>query len=315
MRLLVTGASGFIGNAICVEARRRGICARGALHIPRELSVGVERVVVSLLDDHTDWADALREVGVIIHLAARVHLTSDTATDPLAEFRKVNVRGTENLARQAADAGVRRFVMVSTVKVNGESTEPGHPFTALDAPAPQDAYAISKHEAEQGLRAISAQTGMEVVIVRPPLVYGPGVKANFQTMMRWLHRGIPLPLGGVTGNRRSLVALDNLADLLILCLDHPAAANRTFMVSDGEDLSTADLLRRLGQAMNKPARLLPVPPGLLQTGARLLGRGAVAQRLLGSLQVESCLTREVLGWTPPVSVDEGLHRAARAFRP
>ena len=313
MSVLVTGASGLVGRAVCAElaARERPFVAA----VRHPMSAGdTHAIAVGDIGPRTDWCAALDGCDTVLHLAARAHIMRDAATDPLAEFRKVNVHGTENLARQAADAGVRRFVMVSTAKVNGESTAPGHPFTAHDTPAPQDAYAISKHEAEQSLRAISAQSGMEVVIVRPPLVYGPGVKANFQTMMRWLHLGIPLPLGGVTGNRRSLVALDNLADLLILCLDHPAAANRTFMVSDGEDLSTADLLRRLGQAMGKPARLLPVPPRLLQAGARLLGKGDVAQRLLGSLQVESCLTREMLGWAPPVSVDEGLRRAAMAFR-
>ncbi len=234
----------------------------------------------------------------------------DTSADPLAAFRQTNTAGTLHLARQAAAAGVRRFVFVSSVKVNGEGTAEGSPFTAADAPAPQDPYGISKMEAEQGLRQIAVDTGMEVVIVRPPLVYGPGVKANFATLMRWLQRGIPLPLGAVTDNRRSLVALDNLVDLLITCIHHPAAANQTFLVSDGEDLSTTALLRRMGQALGKPALLLPVPPALLALGAKVLGKGDVAQRLLGSLQVDITHTRETLGWTPPIGVDEGLRRAA-----
>ena len=250
-----------------------------------------------------------------MHLAARVHVMAERASNPLVEFRRVNVDGTLNLGRQAAAAGVRRFVFVSSVKVNGESTAADHAFNAADIPAPQDPYAISKMEAEQGLRRIAAETGMEVVIVRPPLVYGPGVKANFAALMRAVQRGVPLPLASVTHNRRSFVALDNLVDLLITCIDHPAAANQTFLVSDGEDLSTTDLLRRLGQAMNKPARLIPVQPSLLQLGANLLGKGDMAQRLLGNLQVDISHTRQTLGWTPPVSVDEGLRRAVAGLAP
>lgn len=238
----------------------------------------------------------------------------ERASNPLVEFQRVNVEGTLNLAKQAAETGVRRFVFVSSVKVNGEGTAAGHPFTASDTAAPQDPYGISKMEAEQGLCQIAADTGMEVVIVRPPLIYGPGVKANFASLMRAVQRGIPLPLASVTHNRRSFVALDNLVDLLITCIDHPAAANQTFLVSDGEDLSTADLLRRLGQAMEKPARLIPVPPSLLQVGANLLGKGDMAQRLLGNLQVDISHTRNTLNWHPPISVDEGLRRAAAGLK-
>jgi len=233
----------------------------------------------------------------------------DTAANPLDEFRRVNVQGTLNLARQAAAAGVRRFVFVSSIKVNGEMTQLGRPFTADDAPAPLDAYGVSKMEAEQGLREIALQTGMEMVIIRPPLVYGPGVKANFAAMMRWLRYGVPLPLG-VIHNQRSLVSLENLVDLLVTCITHPAAANQTFLVSDGEDVSTTELLRRMGQAMGKPARLLPVPGSWLKLAAGLVGKGDVAQRLCGSLQVDISKTRELLGWVPPVSLDEGLRRAA-----
>ena len=234
---------------------------------------------------------------------------NERASDPLREFRRTNVDGTLHLARQAARSGVRRFVFVSSIKVNGEATSADHPFTAADSPAAQDAYGISKMEAERGLRAIAAETGMEVVIVRPPLVYGPGVKANFASLMHAVRRGIPLPLGSVTHNRRSLVALDNLVDLLITCMDHSAAANQTFLVSDGEDLSTTALIRRMGQALGKPARLLPVPPALLQLGAAIVGQRNVVQRLLGNLQVDIAYTRNTLGWAPPISVDEGLRRA------
>lgn len=237
---------------------------------------------------------------------------NDTADDPLVEFRKANVDGTLSLARQAAAAGVQRFIFISSIKVNGEGTELGYPYRADDTPAPQDPYGVSKMEAEQGLRALAAETGMEVVIIRPVLVYGPGVKANFRSMMSWLRKGIPLPLGA-TGNKRSLVAVDNLVDLIATCIDHPAAANQTFLVSDGEDLSTTQLLQRMGSALGRPARLLPVPASLLQAGAAMLGRRAIAQRLCGSLQVDICKTRERLAWAPPVSVDDALRKTARAF--
>jgi len=236
----------------------------------------------------------------------------ETANDPLAEFRKVNVDGTLNLARQAAAAGVRRFIFISSIKVNGEGSALGAPYLADAKPAPADPYGISKMEAEQGLRALAAETGMEVVIIRPVLVYGPGVKANFRSMMSWLNKGVPLPLGAIH-NQRSLVALDNLVDLIVTCIDHPAAANQTFLVSDGEDLSTTELLRRMGAALGKPARLLPVPAFMLQAGAALLGKRDMAQRLCGSLQVDISKTRELLNWTPPVSVDQALAKTAAHF--
>ena len=266
------------------------------------------------LSSETDWTVALANVDKVVHLAARVHVMSDKSTDPLAEFRQVNVDGTAALARQAAVAGVRRFVFLSSVKVNGEFTEVGESFSADDIPASEDPYGVSKYAAEQLLRQIAAETGMEVVIIRPPLVYGPGVKANFESMMRWLARGVPLPLAAVTNNRRSLVALDNLVDLIVSCLHHPAAANQTFLVSDGEDISTAELLKRMGAAMGKPARLFYVPPALLKLGATLLNKPGIYQRLCGSLQLDITKTRQLLGWAPPVSVDEGLRRAAEGFR-
>lgn len=250
----------------------------------------------------------------MVHAAARVHMIGDSALDPADAYRAVNVDGTLCLARQSAVAGVRRFVFLSSIKVNGEETKLGRAFAAGDAPSPQDAYALSKAEAEAGLRALAAETGMEVVIVRPPLIYGPGVKANFLSLMRALRRGVPLPLGAVENNRRSLVALDNLVDLIVTCIDHPAAANQTFLVSDGEDLSTAGLLRRLAAAMGVPARLLPVPVSLLQGATAVLGKGEMMRRLCGNLQVDIEETRSVLGWRPPVNVDEGLRRAAEGFR-
>ena len=220
--------------------------------------------------------------------------------------------GTLNFARQAASAGVNRFVFLSSIKVNGEQTQFGQRYTPNDTPNPSDPYGISKCEAEEGLRRIAEETGMEVVIIRPPLVYGPGVKANFLSMMRWLSKGVPLPLGAIR-NQRSLVALDNLLDFIHTCLDHPAAANQTFLVSDGEDISTTDLLRRLAHALNVPARLLPVPQGLLEWGAKMLGRGDLSQRLCASLQVDISKARTLLGWQPPVTVDMALRRTAEHF--
>jgi len=231
----------------------------------------------------------------------------DEVSDPLAEYRKVNVEGTLNLARQAVAAGVRRFVFLSSIKVNGEATAMGKPFQASDEPAPEDAYGVSKLEAEQGLMNLVAETDMEVVIIRPTLVYGPGVKGNFASMVKLVDKGVPLPLGAIH-NKRSLVGIHNLIDLIIRCIDHPAAANQVLLASDGEDLSTTQLLRRVGRALGKAPRLIPVPPGLLQVGATLLGKKAMAQRLLGSLQVDISETRKLLDWKPPYTVEEGLKR-------
>lgn len=312
--ILVTGASGFVGKVLCANLINRCLLRISV----RDKSTGnwpagVDVIEASLSPDQ-DWATALSGVSSVVHCAARVHVMNEEATDPLAEFLQVNVDGTLRLARQAAEAGVGRFVFVSSIKVNGEHSQQGHPFTADQTPAPRDPYGVSKCEAEAGLRALSRETGMEVVIIRPPIVYGPGVKANFLAMMRWLQRGVPLPLGGVTENRRSLVFLDNLVDLIVICIDHPAAANQTFLVSDDEDLSTAALLRRMAEALGRPARLIPMPVGLITFGAKLIGRPGIAQRLCGSLQVDIGKTKALLGWTPPVSVDEGLRITAEHWR-
>ena len=243
----------------------------------------------------------------VVHLAARVHVMRDSMVNSYIIYA-VNVDGTLSLAREAAAAGVKRFVFVSSVKVNGESTQPERAFTAADAPNPQDAYGQSKHEAEQGLRQLSVGTGMEVVIIPPPLVYCPFVNANFAALMRALQRGWPLPLGAVH-NQRSLVALDNLVDFIVYCITHPQAANQIFLVSDGQDLSTTELVPGMAQAAGVPARLLPVPVWALQAGATLLGKGDAVQRLCGNLQVDMSKARSLLGWVPPVSVEEGLRRA------
>lgn len=313
-KVLVTGANGFVGRVVSVEAAARGFVVNAVTRTACRFSGGVENTVIGNIDANTLWQQALAGQQCVVHSAARVHVMAETAGNPLEEFRRINVQGTLNLAEQAAVAGVKRFVFLSSVKVNGEATPPGIPFRPDDAPEPLDAYGISKMEAEQGLCEIASRTGMEVVIIRPPLVYGPGVKANFAAMMRWLSRGIPLPLGAIH-NGRSLVALDNLVDLILICLTHPAAANQTFLVSDDEDVSTTELLRRMGQALDSPARLIPVPAGLFKITAALLGKRDMAQRLCGSLQVDIQKTRRLLGWNPPLTLDQGLKKAAEGFRP
>lgn len=312
MKILLTGSTGFVGTRLTGEINRLGghslTCAvrqLGSAECEREF-------LVSDIDANTDWSSALDgQQQVVIHSAARAHIMKDEVSDPLSEYRRVNVEGTLNLARQAAKAEVKRFIYISSIKVNGEQTPLDKPFTAENLPAPEDSYGISKLEAERGLRKIATETDMEVVIIRPPLVYGPGVKGNFAQMIKLVDKGIPLPLGAVQ-NRRSLVALDNLVDLIITCVVHPAAANQVFLAGDGEDLSTTELLRRVGKAMGKPVRLVPVPVGLLMLGATLLGKKSVAQRLLGSLQVDISKARELLGWEPPLLVDEGLRRCFTA---
>ena len=313
--ILITGSTGFVGRAVLQCLLTDNKSRTVSVAVRRNAQQWPERVrphVTGDLEPSTAWATALEGVSAVVHCAARVHVMEDTATNPLDEFRRVNVQGTLTLARQAAAASVRRFIFISSIKVNGEATVLGQPFTADAVPAPLDAYGVSKMEAEQGLRALSVQTGMEVVIIRPTLVYGPGVKANFAAMMRWLHRGVPLPLGAIH-NQRSLVALDNLVDLIVTCLTHPAAANQTFLVSDGEDVSTTELLRRMGQAMGRPARLIPVPASWLKLAASLVGKRDTAQRLCGSLQVDISKTRQLLGWSPPLTLNQGLNKTAEGY--
>ncbi len=312
--LLLTGSTGFLGAALvdCLidDARYQLVVA---VRREREnIASGLQSILVGDLEASTDWTLALSDVEVVIHTAACVHVIHDSTNDALIEFRRINVEGTLNFARQAAAAGVKRFIFISSIKVNGENTPLNQPYTSEDTPAPVDPYGVSKCEAEDGLRRLAQKTGMEVVIIRPPLVYGVGVKANFLTMMRWLNKGIPLPLGAIH-NKRSLVALDNLVDLIVTCIDHFAAANQTFLVSDGEDLSTTELLQHMAVALGRPVRLLPVHAGLLKAGAMLLGKSEAAQRLLGSLQVDISKTKEMLSWTPQISVNEALKKTAEDF--
>jgi nucleoside-diphosphate-sugar epimerase len=314
MTVLVTGASGFVGAALCASLQSSEWRVLGAVRKlnPAELNskITYKEIATGDISVQTDWLESLRDVTYVVHLAARVHVMNDRSGDPIAEFRKINVAATVNLAKQAASVGVKRFIYLSSIKVNGEFTEVGHPFTAEDVPAPEDPYGISKFEAEEALRQIAKKTGMEVVIIRPPLVYGPGVKANFDSMMRWLKRDVPLPLRALTKNKRSMVALGNLVNLITVCLSHPAAANQIFLVSDGEDLSTADLLQRTAAALGVNARLFFIPTSVLKSLAKLLGKEAVYQRLCGSLQIDMTKTRQLLDWNPPLSVEKGLRFAA-----
>lgn len=314
-RILLTGVTGFVGQKLLSRlSKNTDLEIVAATRNPAaESSPVVRQVHIGGIDAETDWREALPAVEVVIHLAARTHVMHETEPDPWARFNAVNTLGTINLARQAADAGVRRFIYISSIKVNGEVTLPGAAFRADDEPCPAGPYALSKYQAEKGLLRLMQETGMEVVIVRPPLVYGPGVKANFLSMMAWLRRGVPLPLGAIH-NQRTLVSADNLVDLLETCIDHPAAANQIFLVGDGEDLSTTDLLTRTGLALGRRARLFPVPARLLLAAALLIGKRQAMQRLCGSLQLDIGKTRDLLGWEPPVSVDVALKETADYFR-
>ncbi len=312
-KLLVTGANGFVGHALCDEARLRRYQVRCATRAAWQSDSCTEHVAVGAIDDKTDWTDALQGVDAVIHLAARVHVMSDEADDPLTEFLAVNLHGTANLARQAARAGVKRLVYVSSIKVNGEHTAGAGAFTEADQADPQDPYAVSKWEAEQALHRIAAETGLEVVVVRPPLVYGAGVKGNFISMLDVLAKGIPLPLASVH-NRRSLIYVGNLVDALIACSLHPGAAGQTYVVSDGEDISTPELLLRLGEAMGRSARLFPCPPAALKVVGRLTGRSGQIERLLGALRVDGGKIRRDLSWTPPYTLQQGLQATAVWYR-
>ena len=272
----------------------------------------LREAVVPDLHAQTDWATALTGCDAIVHLAARVHVMHDTADDPLALYRATNTDATLNLARQAAQAGVKRFVFVSSIKVNGEGRDAA--YCETDVPAPEDAYAISKWEAEKGLQQIAQETGLELVILRPPLVYGPEVKANFLRLMQTVRKGWPLPLGAID-NRRSLLYLGNFVDAIRVCLEHPAAAGQTFLLDDGRPVSTPDLVRAIARAMGRPARLLPVPVGVLAFAGALLGKRTAVARLTGSLHVDSSAIRARLGWTPPYSMEAGLAATVGAWRP
>ena len=305
---LVTGAGGFIGSAL-VDALD-GHSVRRALRTS-PTTPGADDFIRGDIGPETDWQPALRDIDCVVHLAARTHVLRDNAANPLAAYRSVNVDGTRRLAEQAANAGVRRFVFLSSIKVNGETT-PSRPFTADDPPAPQDAYGISKLEAENVLREIANRAGMEWVVLRPPLVYGPGVKGNFLQLLKAVARGMPLPLASID-NRRSLIYVGNLVDAILACATHSDAAGKTFLVSDGEDVSSPELARRLATAMGRNPVLLPFPPALLRFGASLIGRHDAAIRLTGSLTIDDSALRRDLGWTPRFTLDQGLKETVQWY--
>ncbi len=312
MSILVTGANGFVGKLLVSDLLKKQYDVVGVLRSQNTNQADVKMAVIGEITAVTDWSTALDAIDVVVHLAARVHVMNDVASDPLAEFRRVNVDGTLNLARHAVKAGVRRFIFVSSIKVNGELTQVSKPFTASDIPCPQDAYGISKYEAEQGLLKLAKETGLEVVIIRPPLIYGGGVKANFASMMKAVKRGFPLPLGAIN-NKRSFVYVANLISLILKCIDHPSAANQIFLVSDGCDLSTTELLKACAQSLGVTPRLLAVPQRLLEITAKILGKENLAQRLYGNLQVDITKTRQLLDWEPQFTVEDGLKDVAAAL--
>lgn len=308
MKVLVTGANGFVGQALCVALCELSKEVRAAVRVAHD----AEQIAVGEVNANTDWTNALQGCGTVIHLAARVHVMNDTSTNPLDEFRKVNLHGTENLARQAAAAGIKRFVYVSSIKVNGEQTT-GESYSGNDTANPQDPYGVSKWEAEQALHRVAQETGLEVVIVRPPLVYGAGVKGNFISLFAAINKGLPLPLAGAH-NARSLVYVGNLVDALITCATHPNAAGKTYLVSDRVNVSTAMLVREIAVFLNRPDRSFYFPPSVLRAIAGLLGKSAQVDRLFGSLQIDSLAIREELDWTPPYTLQQGLQATADWYR-
>ncbi|MBA2652901.1 MAG: SDR family oxidoreductase [Tatlockia sp.] len=309
MQILLTGATGFVGRQLLKQlVNHEDLSLRIALRVQgtEEFKPGISVFAPFNLSEQTNWRDALEGTEVVIHAAARAHILNEKAKNPLEEFRKINVRGTLNLARQAASLGVKRFIFISSIGVNGKSTPAHQAFSADDLPNPKDPYAISKYEAEQGLQELASKTGIEVVIIRPPLIYGQGAKGNFQRLLLWLQKGLPLPLGAIN-NKRSFVSIENLNSLIIACISNPRATNQIFLVSDDEDLSTTDLLRRIGHLINKPARLLPIPQIALKWAATMLGQKDIYERLCASLLINTSKTKELLDWKPQKSVNEALN--------
>jgi nucleoside-diphosphate-sugar epimerase len=306
MKVLVTGANGFVGSALCPHLAELG---HEVVPVVRRQSNIADEVIVH---GAASWKAALKGCDSVIHLAARAHVMQDQERNPLQAFRVSNVDTTIDLAKRAVEAGVRRLVFMSTIKVNGEETAPGCSFSPEDSTEPKDPYAISKWEAEQGLFEIAKRTGLEVVIIRPPLVYGPGVKGNFATLIRWVKNGVPLPFGALR-NRRSMIGLDNLLNFTVLCADvarSPSAKGQVFLVSDDEDVSTTELLRRVAKAYGCKSRMFSVPVELMRLAARCTGKSSLADRLFGSLVVDNSKARQMLGWHPPSSMDEQLQKMA-----
>jgi UDP-glucose 4-epimerase len=313
VKILVTGSSGFVGSAVLKELIRLNEDIKVVVRNSNTVEPTVEKIMVNSIDSSTVWGDRLLGCDVIVHCAARVHIMAENCLDPLSEYRDINTLGTLNLARQAANSGVKRFIFLSSIKVLGEDSSIGHPLVYSDQPKPTDPYGVSKYDAEEGLKILTIEPGMEIVIIRPPLIYGPAVKANFLTMMKWLNRNIPLPLGAIH-NKRSLVSLSNLVYLVVTCLAHPSAANQTFLGSDDRDVSTTQLLRLLGNALSKKVLLLPVPVTVIDFMASVIGKKDFSHRLCSSLQVDINHTKTVLNWHPPFSIEESLLATAIDFK-
>ncbi|EAQ53095.1 MULTISPECIES: SDR family oxidoreductase [Vibrio] len=310
MRIVVTGSTGFVGSRVVELARERDWAVTPVVR--KQIGPLTNSLVVPSIGASTDWSGSFEGVDCVVHCAARVHQMNEVEQDAVIAYRDINTLGTLNLAKQAADAGVKRFVFVSSIKVNGEFSEPNLPFGPNLNNTPQDPYSLSKYEAEVEVAKLSKDTGLEVVIIRPPLVYGPGVKANFLSMMRLIDKGIPLPFGAIK-NRRSLVYLDNLSSLILVCCEHPLAPGHTFLASDDHDVSTTQLMRTIALSMGKTPRLIPVPMSWIELSASVLKKQQVAQRVCGNLQVDICLTKEILGWTPPVTFKQGIKRTVEAY--
>jgi len=310
-KVFITGATGFVGKALVSELVAQNFLVSAAVRDDTAvIAKGVLKITVGDLTKINDWQATLQSIDVVIHMAGRAHIMNDNATDPLAAFRKMNTEVTLLLAKQSAKVGVKRFIFMSSVKVNGEMTELNKPFISSDQFVPNDPYGLSKYEAEKGLLDLAKESGMEVVIIRPPLVYGAGVRANFATMMRWINKNVPLPFGAIH-NQRSLVALDNLVSFIVHCINHPKAANEVFLISDGEDVSTTKLLQKVAKAFNKEPWLISIPVSWMSFAARLMGKGDVANRLFGSLQVDSSKARNLLGWKPVITMDEQLKKIVK----
>jgi nucleoside-diphosphate-sugar epimerase len=315
MKILVTGAAGFVGAPLVRLLSFQGHQVIGAVRVaplPRDGFSGMELKAMGDIHGSLDWMPHLTGIDAVVHLANRAHVMNESDANPLALYRSINTDGTLQLARQAAAAGVKRFIFISSVKVNGESTLSGQRFSPTSKNIPSDPYGLSKYEAEQGLKELSLKTGMEVVIIRPPLIYGPGVKANFLKMMRWVEKGIPLPLGSIA-NQRSLLGIDNLLDFIGVCLSHPKAARHTFLISDDQDVSTTELLKEIASAMHRSSRLLAVPQFVLEKSLILLGQGHIAERLCASLQLDITLAKTLLSWKPPYSFRDQINKTVAAY--
>lgn len=312
-KVLLTGATGFVGSSLLKTLKE--IESFQVVMAIRKTRVAVDSstFVVGDIDGATDFSTALTDVDVVIHCAARAHVMCDDVADPLDEYRRVNVAGTLNLAQQAAKCGVKRFIFISSIKVNGESTTNRPIFSASSLPAPLDPYGQSKAEAEKALLELSQETKMEVVIIRPPLVYGPAVKANFASLFNVVSRGIPFPFACICNNKRSLVSVTNLVDLIVTCIDHPKAANQVFLVSDDHDLSTSEMVREMATALEKPTWQIPVPLWCYTLAGKIFSKSDIVDRLTGSLQVDITHTKETLGWTPKETLQEGFKKTAVAF--